>query len=91
MVEWLIFYFKVILFYCKSVFFLYIGFEKKIFKGSIIRCWEYLVNNLIFIFKMLIYIILVWCLICNIGYKDCKLVVKLIWIECLSVFLFVVC
>lgn len=58
--------------------------KKKIFKGSITRCWEHQVNNSTFIFKMLIQVILAWCLICNIGHKDCKPAVKLTWTECSS-------
>lgn len=65
--------------------------KKKIFKGSITRCWEHQVNNSTFIFKMLIHVILAWCLICNIGHKDCKPAVKLTWTECSSALSPVVC
>lgn len=65
--------------------------KKKIFIGSITRCWEHQVNNSTFIFKMLIHVILAWCLICNIGHKDCKPAVKLTWTECSSALSPVVC
>lgn len=74
------------------MYFLYIRVsKKKIFKGSITRCWEHQVNNSTFIFKMLIHVILAWCLICNIGHKDCKPAVKLTWTECSSALSPVVC
>lgn len=74
------------------MYFLYIPVsKKKIFKGSITRCWEHSVNNSTFIFKMLIHVILAWCLICNIGHKDCKPAVKLTWTECSSALSPVVC